>query len=169
VADYDGNPQSTVMQCDLLDADDCKRRMSFCNTRRDLFRHNTSEEDANGFMFFWNCLWSVKGSLLMLYRRLFTCVNGYMKWWWVVAAACVLTWAISILTNFIACLPLRRRFFFGSQKLGPSLYLIGGRRYRANTYVQMLAQSQVVLTLSGLRLALILQRTSCLECSLFVF
>jgi len=61
-------------------------------------------------VFFWNCLWSVKGSLLMLYRRLFTCVDGYMKWWWVVVASCVLTWLISVLTNFMTCMPLRRRF-----------------------------------------------------------
>ena len=59
---------------------------------------------------FWNCLWSVKASLLMLYSRRLLCVQGYMRWWWVVVASCILTWLISILTNFLACIPLRRRF-----------------------------------------------------------
>lgn len=30
-------------------------------------------------IFFWTCLWCVKGSLLMFYRRLFVNVDGYMK------------------------------------------------------------------------------------------
>jgi hypothetical protein len=47
---------------------------------------------------------------LMLYHRLLLCVQGYMRWWWVVVASCVLAWLISILTNFLACIPFRRRF-----------------------------------------------------------
>jgi hypothetical protein len=61
-------------------------------------------------MLFWTCLWSVKGSLLMFYRRLFIGVDGYMKWWWVVVGSCILTWLISVLTDFMDCMPLRRRF-----------------------------------------------------------
>lgn len=59
---------------------------------------------------FWNCLWSAKGSLLMFYRKLFTGVDGYMKWWWIVVGSCIVTWMISLLTNFMVCMPLTRRF-----------------------------------------------------------
>lgn len=59
---------------------------------------------------FWNCLWSAKASLLMFYRRLFNGVDGYMRWWWLVTATCIVTWLISLLTDFMVCLPLRRRF-----------------------------------------------------------
>lgn len=59
---------------------------------------------------FWNCLWSAKASLLMFYRRLFAGVDGYMRWWWVVVVSCIVTWMISLLTDFMVCLPLRRRF-----------------------------------------------------------
>lgn len=61
-------------------------------------------------MLFWTTLWSVKGSLLMFYRRLFIGVDGYMKWWWAVVGFCILTWLVSVLTNFMDCIPLRRRF-----------------------------------------------------------
>jgi len=30
-------------------------------------------------IFFWTCLWCVKGSLMMFYRRLFVGIDGYMK------------------------------------------------------------------------------------------
>lgn len=63
---------------------------------------------------FWNCLWSAKASLLMFYRRLFAGVDGYMRWWWVVVASCIVTWMISLLTDFMVCLPLRRRFSMDS-------------------------------------------------------
>lgn len=61
-------------------------------------------------MFFWTTLWSVKASLLMFYRRLFIGVQGYMRWWWVVVGICVVTWLMSFLSNFMDCMPLRRRF-----------------------------------------------------------
>ena len=59
---------------------------------------------------FWNTLWSAKASLLMFYRRLFAGVDGYMRWWWVVVISCIITWIASLLTDFMVCLPLRRRF-----------------------------------------------------------
>ena len=63
-------------------------------------------------MFFWTCLWSIKGSLLIFYRRLLLGVNGYMKWWWAVVVFCILTWLASLLTNFLSCIPLWRRWSF---------------------------------------------------------
>ena len=61
-------------------------------------------------MLFWTTLWCVKGSLLMFYRRLFIGVDGYMKRWWVVVGFCIVTYLISVLTNFMDCMPSRRRF-----------------------------------------------------------
>lgn len=61
-------------------------------------------------MFFWTALWSIKAALLMFYSRLFTGVQGYMKWWWIVVVCCILTWLMSVISNFMDCIPLRRRF-----------------------------------------------------------
>lgn len=73
-------------------------------------------------MAFWNSLWSAKASLMMFYRRLFNGVDGYMRWWWAVTAMCILMWLISILTDFMVCLPLRRRFSLAPE--GMSSYRI---------------------------------------------
>lgn len=59
---------------------------------------------------FWICLWAIKASLLMFYRRLFFNVQEYMKWWWVVTIACIVTFLACALTNFLECLPLQQRF-----------------------------------------------------------
>ncbi|KAF8851013.1 hypothetical protein BDZ45DRAFT_808656 [Acephala macrosclerotiorum] len=59
---------------------------------------------------FWTCLWAIKGSLLMFYRRLFCHMQEYMMWWWIVTITCVATWAGCILANFLECLPLEQRF-----------------------------------------------------------
>ncbi|KAI9055915.1 hypothetical protein LZ554_000851 [Drepanopeziza brunnea f. sp. 'monogermtubi'] len=61
-------------------------------------------------MLFWTTLWSIKGSFLMFYRRLFTGTDGYMKWWWGVVAFTIATYIASVLTNIMTCLPLWRRF-----------------------------------------------------------
>lgn len=58
---------------------------------------------------FWVCLWSIKGSLLMFYRRLFCNLQEYMKWWWVVTITCIATFVACVLANFLECLPLGRR------------------------------------------------------------
>jgi hypothetical protein len=74
-------------------------------------------------LFFWSCLWCIKGSLMMFYRRLFVGVNGYMKWWWMVAMFCIITWLASILTNFLSCIPISRRWSFDPKSSYPSLQL----------------------------------------------
>ena len=61
-------------------------------------------------MLFWTTLWSIKGSLLMFYRRLFVGLDGYMKWWWMVVGVCIVTYLASILSNIMDCMPLKRRF-----------------------------------------------------------
>lgn len=66
---------------------------------------------------FWTCLWSVKGSLMMFYRRLLIGLDGHMKWWWTVVIICILTYLVSLLTNFLACLPLSKRFTLDASKL----------------------------------------------------
>jgi len=59
---------------------------------------------------FWICLWLIKASFLSFYRRLFYNLQGYMRWWWVVAVTCIVTLVANILSNFLECLPLSRRF-----------------------------------------------------------
>lgn len=64
-----------------------------------------------GFMvLFWTTLWSIKASLMMFYRKLFSGLFGYMVWWWVMVGVCVATWLASILTNIFVCLPMSKRF-----------------------------------------------------------
>jgi hypothetical protein len=65
-------------------------------------------------IFFWTCLWSIKGSFLAFYRKLLLGVSGYMKWWWAVVVFCILGWLASVLTNFLSCIPLSRRWSFDS-------------------------------------------------------
>ncbi|RFU31558.1 hypothetical protein B7463_g4771, partial [Scytalidium lignicola] len=61
-------------------------------------------------LFFWTCLWTVKFSFLMFYRKLFVGIQGYMKWWWGVVVFCILTYLASVLTLFLSCVPVSRRF-----------------------------------------------------------
>lgn len=44
---------------------------------------------------FWIVLWSVKLSLLFLYRRLFVGLPDQMKWWWSVLIFTILVWTLS--------------------------------------------------------------------------
>ncbi|KAJ5054219.1 uncharacterized protein L3040_000500 [Drepanopeziza brunnea f. sp. 'multigermtubi'] len=76
-------------------------------------------------MLFWTTLWSIKGSFLMFYRRLFTGTDGYMKWWWAVVAFTIATYIASVLTNVMVCLPLWRRFTLNTQDL---CGVVGARR-----------------------------------------
>jgi hypothetical protein len=54
-----------------------------------------SDEDSTTKVFFanslllWATLWSVKFSLLFLYRRLMTGLPRYVRWWWGILAFCV--------------------------------------------------------------------------------
>ncbi|KAK2625864.1 hypothetical protein QTJ16_005176 [Diplocarpon rosae] len=61
-------------------------------------------------MVFYMTLWSVKVSLLLMYRRLFTGLNGYMKWWWIVMWFTIISFTASFLSNVLSCVPLNRRF-----------------------------------------------------------
>ncbi|KAH8816603.1 hypothetical protein F5884DRAFT_776774 [Xylogone sp. PMI_703] len=61
-------------------------------------------------LFFWTCLWNVKFSFLMFYHKLFVSIQGYMRWWWAVVIFCILTYLASVLTLFLSCVPISRRF-----------------------------------------------------------
>ncbi|CRG88435.1 hypothetical protein PISL3812_05465 [Talaromyces islandicus] len=71
----------------------------------------TMEEDAllmikiffANTMVFWVVLWSVKLSLLFLYRRLFEGLPGQMRWWWGVFLFTVVTLIGCIISNFTSC------------------------------------------------------------------
>ncbi|QKX57585.1 uncharacterized protein TRUGW13939_04703 [Talaromyces rugulosus] len=54
-------------------------------------------------MIFWMVLWSVKLSLLFLYRRLFEGLPDQMRWWWGVFVFTVLTLIGCIISNFTSC------------------------------------------------------------------
>lgn len=78
---------------------------------------NSTREQAKlqflSIILFWLCLWSIKGSILAFYRRLFSNLKAYLKWWWLVAMACMTTFVACILANFLECLPLHRRLQLG--------------------------------------------------------
>lgn len=42
------------------------------------------------------CLWTIKLSLLLFFRRLWSNVKGHKTWWWFVLIVNVLGWAASI-------------------------------------------------------------------------
>ncbi|KUJ07657.1 uncharacterized protein LY89DRAFT_631275 [Mollisia scopiformis] len=75
----------------------------------DATRDQAKLQFASIFLF-WICLWAIKGSLLMFYRRLFYNLPKYMKWWWAAAVACIATFIACVLTNFLECLPMSHRF-----------------------------------------------------------
>lgn len=105
-------------------------------------------------MLFWTTLWSVKGSLMMFYRRLVVGVDGYMTWWWVVVAFSIITYLISIMTNILDCIPLRRRFSL-DPKGGLKSTSLEDKLMCYQTLVILLA----LLTPSGLRPASTLRPT----------
>lgn len=53
---------------------------------------------------FLSCLWSVKVSILLFFRRLGYNVRGQNIWWWSVMGFTVLTWAICISVLEYRCL-----------------------------------------------------------------
>ncbi|KAF3388275.1 hypothetical protein DPV78_012285 [Talaromyces pinophilus] len=52
---------------------------------------------------FWIVLWSVKLSLLFLYRRLFVGLPDQMKWWWAVLIFTLLMFIGCVISNFTSC------------------------------------------------------------------
>lgn len=46
--------------------------------------------------FFYSTLWSVKLSFLFFFRRLYVNVSSWMKYWWVIFAIVVATWAVCV-------------------------------------------------------------------------
>ncbi|KAE8548912.1 hypothetical protein EYB25_009295 [Talaromyces marneffei] len=52
---------------------------------------------------FWIVLWSVKLSLLFLYRRLFVGLPDQMKWWWAVLIFTILMFIGCVISNLTSC------------------------------------------------------------------
>ncbi|KAH8694267.1 hypothetical protein BGW36DRAFT_384622 [Talaromyces proteolyticus] len=61
-------------------------------------------------MIFWIVLWSVKLSLLFLYRRLFEGLPGQMRWWWAVFVFTIMTLIGCIISNFTSCASMHEWF-----------------------------------------------------------
>lgn len=62
---------------------------------------------------FWIVLWSVKLSLLFLYRRLFVGLPDQMKWWWSVLIFTILVCTLNYLTTIFNQLTGRLKMFIG--------------------------------------------------------
>ncbi|KAK8246395.1 hypothetical protein HDK90DRAFT_9429 [Phyllosticta capitalensis] len=54
-------------------------------------------------MLLWCTLWSVKFSLLCLYRRLMRQIRVYLILWWCLFIFCIVTFIGAIITNFTSC------------------------------------------------------------------
>ena len=54
-------------------------------------------------IFFWSTLWSVKLSLLFMFRRLTTGISTYTKLWWGVLAFCILSFLGCVISAFESC------------------------------------------------------------------
>ena len=54
-------------------------------------------------LLFYSCLWIVKLSFLLFFRRLGMNVRGQKIWWWCVLAVVLLTWAATIADNDYKC------------------------------------------------------------------
>ncbi|KAH6680810.1 hypothetical protein B0J14DRAFT_649188 [Halenospora varia] len=105
-------------------------------------------------IFFWTCLWFIKASFLMFYKRLFDGLSGYMKWWWIVVVTCIVTYIMCILSNFLECLPLSRRFELDLQGSCPAK---NGIRFVAFTtaldiFTDILIMALPIRMLIGLRI-----------------
>lgn len=59
---------------------------------------------------FWGCLWSVKLSFLMLIKRMLTPQRRFVVWWWITLVWTILMFIAALLSNFLVCLPLWRRW-----------------------------------------------------------
>lgn len=51
----------------------------------------------------WTILWSIKLSLLFLYRRLMRGLPAELRWWWVAFAYCIITYIFSVVGTFVSC------------------------------------------------------------------
>lgn len=71
-------------------------------------------EVATIFMFY-TCLWSVKISVLIFFRRLGQKVKGHRVWWWCVLALTVATWATCIGDIQYPCLLKSLEYIFSMQ------------------------------------------------------
>ena len=54
-------------------------------------------------IFFYSCLWTVKLSFLLFFRRLGGRVRGQRIWWWCILVVTVLTWVSCIATFHYRC------------------------------------------------------------------
>ncbi|KAH8769238.1 hypothetical protein BGZ57DRAFT_987094 [Hyaloscypha finlandica] len=54
-------------------------------------------------IFFWSTLWSVKLSLLFMFRRLTTGISTYTKLWWGVLVFCILSFLGCVISAFESC------------------------------------------------------------------
>lgn len=52
---------------------------------------------------FYSCLWTVKLSFLIFFRRLFTHFRGHRIWWWCVLIFTILTWVACIADIHYEC------------------------------------------------------------------
>lgn len=86
-----------------------KAGLTFVHVITDATREQAKQQFV-AIIVFWTCLWLIKASFLMFYRRLFFNLSGYMRWWWIVTVVCMATFVANILANFLECLPLSRRF-----------------------------------------------------------
>ena len=60
-------------------------------------KHTTFLHNVVAFnVFFYSCLWSVKLSLLLFFRRLRSKQRSHQVWWWCVLGVCVVTWAACV-------------------------------------------------------------------------
>lgn len=55
-------------------------------------------------MLFYSCLWTVKLSFLLFFRRLGGRVRGQKIWWWCILVVTALTWVACIVTVHFRCL-----------------------------------------------------------------
>lgn len=56
-----------------------------------------------GTLLLWTILWSIKLSLLFLYRRLLHGLPNQMRWWWVVFVITVTSYIFCMATTFTSC------------------------------------------------------------------
>ncbi|KAK2768273.1 hypothetical protein FQN54_000126 [Arachnomyces sp. PD_36] len=64
-------------------------------------------------MLFWFSLWSVKISLLFLYRRLMKGLPQLMRWWWVVMGFTLVSLVGCVVSNFTSCSSMHAWFTVG--------------------------------------------------------
>ncbi|OJJ42848.1 hypothetical protein ASPZODRAFT_1274109 [Penicilliopsis zonata CBS 506.65] len=64
-------------------------------------------------MLLWASLWSVKLSLLFLYRTLLQALPDQMKWWWMALGFIIITFIGAIVSNFTSCQSMHAWFTVG--------------------------------------------------------